>query len=85
MERTIFTDLLYEDTIDVTKFAEAEIFVKANLDPSKVTIPNLLWVAEEIANTYSLVDGLNFMTLAVGMASYELNTKTKKGLKWQNI
>ena len=67
----IYTELLYEKSriIDVSWTEDAKIFEKSGFDPRKITIRELLWCAEEIANTLDVTTGVTFLTTVITIAS----------------
>lgn len=76
INNNIFLEFLYgKDTIDVSRGNYKQFFENENMDSTKVTPANLLFVAQSIANSMTLESGLRFMSLSIIIASYILNKK----------
>ena len=75
-KNNIFIDFLYnKETIDISNTNFADYFEDEDIDSTKVTPANLLFVAHDIANNLSCVEGMEFMIFSICVASYILNKK----------
>jgi len=69
--RNIFMDLIYgRNEIDVSGTMYEEIFKRSDIDIKSIKLPELLWCANEIADSMSTVDGVEFLKDTINIASY---------------
>jgi hypothetical protein len=61
--------------IDTTGTKYEQFFKRSNIDHTKVRLPELLWCSVEIANSLSLVDGVEFLKDTINIASYMMKNK----------
>ena len=75
MMQTIYTGLLYDDSINVKGLQDDKIFTQAGFNPEEITIKELLWCGAQIANSRTMVEGADLMEKIISIASYHVNKK----------